>query len=168
MMNTYEYLTLVVGFLTFGVLSLTLFVLSGYARDTKTLAAVAVEQLPRPCVVLKRSVDPSGEAVLEGTTVSLSQDLIFMNVGTGPAVKCRYRVKDTENTKETTYQLPEIGPGKRFQSSHILNGLPENCVIIIECKSVAGKSYRTKLRFQDRRLVPDEISFHSDCLLTEP
>ena len=48
MMTIYEYSNLIVGLLTLVVLSLTLVVLRGYARDTKTLAGVAVEQLPRP------------------------------------------------------------------------------------------------------------------------
>ena len=70
-MTAYEWFNLTIGFLTLGVLSWTLFVLKAYARDTKTLARVAVEQLPRPCVVLKRSADSSDEAVLKETTVSL-------------------------------------------------------------------------------------------------
>ena len=91
MMTIFEYSSLIVGLLTLVVLSLTLVVLRGYARDTKTLAGVAVEQLPRPCIVLQRSADSSAEAVLDGTTVSLADQrrLNFANVGTGPAVNCR-------------------------------------------------------------------------------
>ena len=160
MMTIFEYSSLIVGLLTLVVLSLTLVVLRGYARDTKTLAGVAVEQLPRPCIVLQRSADSSAEAVLDGTTVSLADQrrLNFANVGTGPAVNCRYRVKNTADTGETSYQLPEIGPAGNFESDHPLNGLPENAVIIIEYESVAGSSYRTELRVQDRRWV-SEISF---------
>ena len=159
-MTMNEYSNLIVGLLTLAVLSWTLVVLMGYARDTKTLARVAVEELPRPCVVLQRSVNSSAEAVLNGTTVSLADQhfLNFVNVGTGPAVNCRYRVKGTEGT-EDTYQLPEIGQAGNFESQHPRNGLPENAVIIIEYESVAGSSYRTELRIQDRIWV-SEISFH--------
>ena len=115
-MTTYECLTLVVGFLTLLVLSWTLFVLRGYTKDTKTLTTTAVEQLPRPCVVLKRSADPDDLAVLEGEAASLMGDnhyaspLIFMNVGTGPAVNCRYRISYTGDTRrgEPPFQLVEI------------------------------------------------------------
>ena len=77
-------------------------------------------------------------------------------------MKCRYRVKgkgteDTEDTEDTCH-LPEIGPAGNFESNHPRNALPENAVIIIEYESVAGFSYRTKLRIQDRRWVSD-ISF---------
>ena len=156
-MTIYEYLNLIVGFLTFVALSWTLVVLKGYARDTKTLAGVAVQQLPRPYVVLDQSADSSTEAVFRDRTVSLADQhrLKFLNVGTGPAVKCLYRVKDTEDTRETSYQLPEIGPAGNFESDHPLNGLPENAVIIIEYESVAGCSYRTELRIQDRRWVSE-------------
>ena len=164
-MTTHECLSLVAIFLTFGVLSWTLVVLKGYARDTKTLAKVAVEQLPRPFVVLKRSADPEGLAVLKGTTVSLIGDnhygshLIFMNVGTGPAVNCRYHVRDTGETEEEkiSYQLPEIGPGDSFETHHILNSLPSNAVLSIEYESVAGSPYRTEIAIEDRKWV-EEIS----------
>ncbi len=165
-MTTYECLNLVVGLLTLLVLSCTLAVLRKYARDTKTLAGAAVEQLPRPCVVLKRSADPSDMAVLKGTTGSLTNDqdsmnyLNFANVGTGPAVNCRYHVKDTgeEGKGETSCQLPEIGPSSCFKSPHIVNSLPENAIVIIEYESVAGSHYRTEMTIEDRMWIP-EIRF---------
>ena len=87
-MTAYECLSLTVGVLTLLVLSWTLIVLMRYARDTKKLAWAAAEQLPRPCVVLKRSADTSDDAVLRDTAVSLAGQnyLCFANVGTGPAV----------------------------------------------------------------------------------
>ena len=168
-MTAYEWGNLTVGILTLGVLSWTLYVLSGYARDTKTLADTAVEQLPRPWVVLKRSADPSDMAVLGGTTVSLTDDqnpfnpLIFMNVGTGPAVNCRYHVRDTGGTGEgkASYQLPEIGPSDSFKSTHILNALPANAVVIIEYESVAGSRYRTDITIEDNKWVQGKIRFIS-------
>ena len=167
-MATYEYLSLGVGALTFVVLSLTLLVLKGYARDTKILADTSVEQLPRPCVVLKRSVDPSDEAIIKGETASLIGDqyyasqLIFMNVGTGPAVNCRYRVRDTGETGEgeASYQLPEIGPSDSFNPRHILNSLPKNAVVRIEYESTAGSHYETEMTIEDRKWV-QEIRFTS-------
>ena len=147
-MSTYECLNLVVGFFTFGVLFWTLRVLREYAKDTNTLARTSVEQLQRPCVSLKQSADSSVNAVSGGTACSLSNEsncLIFMNVGTGPAANCRYRViKDTE---EQWYQLSAIAPGGDFQSDHPLNGLQsEDAVtVIIEYESVAGSHYRTEL-----------------------
>ena len=167
-MTIYECLNLVVGAMTFAVGALTLLVLfrtlcvlREYAHDTRKLAIVAVEQLPRPCVVLQQSADTSVEAVSYGTACSLLTNkpdepsynpLKFMNVGTGPAVKCLYHVvKATPDT----YQLPEIAPGRYFLSDHPLNGLPpENDVnIIIEYESVAGSKYRTELIIQDGRFV---------------
>ena len=82
-----ECFNLVVGFLTLGVLSWTLYVLKKYARDTNILARTSVEQLPLPCVVLKQSADSSVEAVFGGTACSLDTEpgynsLNFVNVGT--------------------------------------------------------------------------------------
>ena len=151
-MTTYECLTVVVGFLTLVVLSGTLVVLVGYARDTNTLARMAVEQSPQPCVVLKQSADPSSEAVRTGQTTSLIGDnhygstLIFMNVGTGPAVNCLYRVRDIEGKQrgEPSFHLPEIEPSDSFETSHILNALSDNAALSIEYESVAGSPYLTK------------------------
>ena len=177
-MTTYEYLNLVVSIITLVVLSLTLCflirytkatitlartsvkqlsLLSKYAKDTNTLARTSVEQLPRPYVVLKQSADSSTEAVLRGTTVSLSNEnpLIFKNVGTGQAVNCQYHVRDTEETGEgdRSYRLPEIGPSDSFESPHVLNSLPENAVVKIEYESVAGSHYRIELVIEDRKFV---------------
>ena len=160
-MTTYECLTVVVGFLTLGVLSGTLVVLVGYARDTNTLARMAVEQSPQPCVVLKRSADPSPKALLEEETTSLIGDnhygsqLIFMNVGTGTAVNCLYRVSDIEEKQrgEPSYHLPEIGPSDSFETSHVLNSLPDNAALSIEYESVAGSPYLTEVVVEDRRWV---------------
>ena len=160
----YECLSLVVGFLTLGVLFTTLVVLKGYARDTKKLADAAVKQLPRPWVVLKRSADPSTRTALEETEVSLADQphLIFENVGTGPAVNCRYHVKDTgkEERGTTSWQLPEIGPASNFESNYPTNALPGNAVVIIEYESVAGSHYRTEMTIDNRKWVP-KIRFSS-------
>ena len=165
-MTTYECLSLVATFLTLGVLSWTLCVLKEYTRATKRLVGTSFEQLPRPCVVLKRSTDPSDEAILAGETASLIGDnyyashLIFMNVGTGPAVNCRYRVRDMGKTRreEPSYHLPEIGPSASFEGPHILNSLPENAVVLIEYESVAGSYYLTDVTIKERRWV-QEIRF---------
>ncbi len=145
-MTTYEWSNLAVGISTFVVLSFTLFFLIRNTNATITLARTSVEQLPRPCVVLKQSADSSVEAVSDGTACSLSNEsncLIFMNVGTGPAVNCRYRViKDTEGK---WYQLPAIAPGCDFQSDHLLNGLQSEDAVIIEYESVASSHYQTEL-----------------------
>ena len=155
MMTKYECLNLLVGVLTFGVLFWTLWVVRGYAHSTKTLASgtktladLAFEQLPRPRVVLERSADSSGEAVLfEKTTVSLANDFLnFLNVGTGPAVNCKYHFNDSSDVN----QLPEIKPGDAFQSDRHLNGLPVDAfVIVIEYESVAGSKYRTELKISE-------------------
>ena len=162
-MTVYEYFNLAVGVLTLAVLSLTLAVVKAYARDTKKIARAAVEQLPRPRVVVKRSADPADDAVLRDTTVSLAnqRNLNFANVGTGPAVNCRYHVRDTgETTGGTAFQLPEIGSAENFESNYSLNALPESAVVIIEYESVAGSRYRTELMIEDRMWVT-EISFLS-------
>ena len=166
-MTVYECFNLAVGVLTLAVFSLTLVVVKAYARDTKKIARAAVEQLPRPCVVVKRSPDHADDAVLRDTTVSLAhqRNLNFTNVGTGPAVNCRYDVRDTGETAGgtaggTALQLPEIGPAENFESNHSLNTLPESAVVIIEYESVAGSSYRTELMIENRMWVT-EISFLS-------
>lgn len=160
-MTKYECLSLVVSILTSGVLFVTFLVLIKYAKDTNTLARTSVEQLPRPCVVLKQSADPSSEAVLTGQTTSLIGDnhygstLIFMNVGTGPAVNCLYRVSDIGGKQRGnhSYHLPEIGPSDSFETSHVLNSLSDNAALSIEYESVAGSPYLTEVVVEDRRWV---------------
>ena len=155
-MTMYECLALLVGILTLGVLSCTLCVLKKYADDTKIIAKTAVEQLPRPCLVLKRSVDTSSEAVVDGHTTGLIDSLTFVNVGTGPAVNCRYSSRDTEETEKgevSWEQLPEIGPSKSFNSHRVFNGLPENSVVSIAYESIAGSPYRTEMTIEDRKRV---------------
>ena len=161
-MTTHEFFNLVVGVLTFLVLFWTLWVLRGYARDTKTLAWTAVEQLPRPCVVVRRSADPSDLAVLSDTTVSLAAQtkLSFANVGTGVAVNVRYRVVGgtTGDAPEgTSCQLPEIGSTESFETAHPLNALPAVAVVLIEFESVAGSRYRTESTIEDRRWVTTRV-----------
>ena len=155
-------ISVLVPILTLIVLSWTLVVVRRYAHDTKILAATSVEQLPRPCVVLQQYVDSSGMTVLTGETTSLIGDqhygshLIFMNVGTGPAVNCRYRASDIEEKREGEppwFRLPEIGPSDSFESLHTLNSLPSNAAVSIEYESVAGSSYRTDLIIEGRKWV---------------
>ena len=155
-MTTYESSILVVSIITLVVLSLTLCFLIRYTNATNTLARTSVEQLPRPCVVLKQLADSSIKAVLTETTTSLpNEPLIFMNVGTGPAVNCRYHVRDTEKTGEAerSCRLPEIEPSGSFESLRVPNSLPENAVVSIEYESVAGSPYRTELVIEDRTWV---------------
>ena len=161
-MTIYELLTLVVGFLTLLVLYWTLKYLKKYVEDTKRIANAANEQLPRPCIVLKQLADPSDMAIIKGTTSSLaphgdfSEPLVFVNVGTGPAVKCRFKVEDfeeKEEREESYNNLPEIGPSGSFASNYILNALPGSSVIIIKYESVAGTRYRTEMLIEERRWV---------------
>lgn len=163
-MTTYECLSLAVGVLTFLVLFWTLCVLRGYARDTKTLAWTAVEQLPRPCVVVKRSADHSELAALNDTTVSLADQtkLSFANVGTGVAVNVQYRVARGDAgsaAEEAACQLAEIGPAESFETAHPLNALPDTAVVVIEFESVAGSRYRTESTITDRRWVTTRVRF---------
>ena len=158
-MNAYEILNLAVGGLTLYVLHRHFNVLRAYAGDTKTLACIAVEDLPRPCMVVKQLPDPSDMAVLEGHTASLVDKLSFANIGPAPAVNCRYSVRATGDTQVAWYQLPELGPAGVFDSLHSLNALPPHCVVILEYESVAGSRYRTEHTLEDRTRVT-KSAFH--------
>ena len=160
-MTKYEILNLVVGLLTLGVLSYTLRVLILYAKDTNRIANAANEQLPRPCIVLKQLEDPSEMAIIKGTTTSLapggdfSEPLVFVNIGTGPAVNCNFKVNEfgKKKRKGSNYNLPEISPSDSFASTHILNSLYEDSMIIVEYESVAGTRYCTRMAIENRRWV---------------
>ena len=158
-MTTYECFSLAVGVLTLLVLVWTLWVVRGYARDTKTLAWTAVEQLPRPCVVVKRSADHSEDALFHDTTVSLADQtrLSVENVGTGVAVNVRYRVVGEADTgdgmERASYQLPELRPAASCETAHPLNAMSDAADVVIEYESVAGSRYRTELTIEDRRWV---------------
>ena len=102
-MNPYEILNLAIGSLTLCVLYRHFKVLRAYAGDTKKLARVAVEDLPRPCIVVQQLPDPSDMAVLEGHTASLPDKLSFVNIGPAPAVNCRYSVRATGDTQAVWY-----------------------------------------------------------------
>ena len=158
-MNPYEILNLAVGGLTLYVLYRHFNVLRAYAGDTKTLARVAVEDLPRPCIVVQQMPDPSDMAVLEGHTASLADKLSFVNIGPAPAVNCRYSVRATGDSQVAWYQLPELGPAGVLDSRHSLNALPQHCVVIIEYESVAGSRYRTEQTLEDRTRVT-RSAFH--------
>ena len=153
-MTMYECLDLVVGFLTLGVLSWTLWIVKGYASDTKTLAWTAVEQLPRPCVVVGRSADQSMLAILNDTTVSLDDQerLIFKNVGVGTAVNVRLHIAGGEKG-ELSFQLPEMGPAESFASGISRSSLPEPAVVVIEFESIAGTRYRTESTIEGNKWV---------------
>ena len=102
-------------------------------------------------------------AIIKGATSSLaphggdfSEPLVFVNVGSGPAVKCRFKVEDfeeKEEREESYNKLPEIGPSGSFASNYILNALPESSVIIIKYESVAGTRYSTEMLIEERRWV---------------
>ena len=153
-MTMYNFLDLVVGFLTLGVLSWTLWILQKYASDTKTLALTAVEQLPRPCVVVQRSADQSNLAILYDTTVSLKdqESLHFKNVGVGTAVNVRLHIAGGEDG-ELSFQLPEMGPAESFASGISRNSLPEPAVVVIEFESIAGSRYRTESTIEGKKWV---------------
>ena len=152
-MNAYEVVNLAISALTLYVLHRHFNVLRAYAGDTKTLARIAVEQLPRPCLVVKQLPDPSDMAVLEGRTVSLPDKLRFANIGPAPGVNCRYRVRATGDIQLAWYQLPELGPAEVFESVHSLNAVSPDCVVIIEYESVAGSRYRTEQTLEGRKRV---------------
>lgn len=161
-MELYEWLTLLVSFLTLVVLFWTLCHVRRYVADTKTLADSAVEQLPRPCVVLGQYSDSSMGTVCEGQTTSLmggmhmASPLVFANVGTGPAVNCRYSSRDVENEEQEEVKwwlIPEIGPQDSFKSEHILNSLSGDSLsaVSIQYESVGGSRYQTDLVILKRK-----------------
>ena len=160
-MTMYEWSSLVVGILTLGVLSCTLCVLKKYADDTKIIAKTSVEQLPRPCLVLKRSADASPETVIAKDTTKLCDlFLIFVKVGTGPAVNCLYSSRDTGETEKgepSCRQLPEIGPSDCCVSEIPRNTLPKNSVVSIAYESIAGSPYRTEITIKDEKWVMKTI-----------
>ncbi len=158
-MNAYEILNLAMGILTLVVLYRHFNVLRAYADDTATLAYTAVEQLPRPCVVLNQLPDPSEMAVLEGATASLGDKLTFANIGPAPAVNCRYSVRATGDTQVAWYELPELAPAGAFEPAHSTNALSPGCVVIIEYESIAGSRYRTEQTVEDRIRVT-KSAFH--------
>ena len=160
----YDILNIVVSILTLGALTWTLFVLRRYAADTKDIAKAAVEQMPRPCVVLKQYPDRSVPAVMNYESSSLFGDkehlspLTFRNAGTAMAVNCRYHVFDfdKEQRKEQySCRLPEIEPLQEIDSSSILNSLPDNAVVSIEYESITGVHYQTELTIADVRWVKE-------------
>ena len=166
LMLIFEYLDLTVSLLTLVVLAWTLWFVRRYVADTKTLADTAAEQSPRPCVVLKQYPDSSADTVLEKETTTLIGDLnfgsplIFSNVGTGPAVNCRYSCRDMEKKEPGEVQwwsLPGISPQACFESQHILNSLPgDNLTAVrIQYESVGGSHYRTDLVILERRWVKE-------------
>ena len=153
-MTLYEFLHLVVGLLTLGVLWWTLRVVRGYASDTKALASAAVEQLPRPCVVVRRSADQSMSAILNDTTVSLDDQkrLSFKNVGVGTAVNVRLHIAGGEDG-ELSFQLPEMGPAESFASGISRSSLPDPAVVVIEFESIARSRYRTTSTIEGNKWV---------------
>ncbi len=162
----YNFLDLVVGFLTLGVLSWTLWILQKYASDTKTLALTAVEQLPRPCVVVRRSPDHSSMAILNNTTVSLDDQerLIFKNVGIGTAVNVRLHIAGGEDG-ERSFQLPEMGPAESFASGISRSSLPNPAVVVIEFESIGGSRYRTESTIEGQKWV-EKVEFEATTLPT--
>ena len=158
-MNLYEILNLVVGGLTLCVLCWHFTVLRAYAGDTNTLARVAVEDLPRPCVVLQETSDSSDSSVLEGHTACVPAHLGFVNIGSAPAVNCQYSVRAAGDTQVPTYQLPVLLPARVFDSLNSVEALPPHCVVIIEYESVAGSRYRTQQTLEDRRRLT-KSAFH--------
>lgn len=165
----YEYLDLAISILTLVVLAWTLCLVRRYVADTKTLAETAVEQLPRPCIVLGQCSDSSAETVLEGQAASLTMgamymgsSLVFANVGTGPAVNCRYCSRDMEKDEQEEVNwnwlmIPEIGPQDSFSSEHVLNSLAgDNLTAVrIQYESVGGSRYQTDLVILERKWVKE-------------
>lgn len=161
-MTTYELLDLVMAGLALAVGGLTLcvlwrhfVVLRAYAADTAMLATAAVEQMSRPCVVLKQSPDSTADAVFEGTTQSLDgqHSLGFVNVGTAPAVNVRYVVEGMEAVR-----LPEMAPGDVVDSKHPINALSEGTVTVtIDYESIPGSRFRNEQCVEDRRWIRESL-----------
>ena len=154
-MILYETLNFVVDSLTLGVLFWHLRVLQEYAGDTKTLARTAMEQLPRPYLVVKQVPDTGDLAVLGDTTVSLGDQhsLCFENLGTARAVNARYFVRATGDPEQAAVQLADISPGETFDSRHPVNLLPGEVVVIIQYESIAGSRYRTEQTIEEGKWV---------------
>lgn len=155
-MNSYEIATLALATLNLGVLSSTLWILRGYAKNTGILARCAVEQTPRPCVTIHQLRDPSDVAVFESTSISIEsfRTLHFANVGTAPAVNLRFSVGVPNSTEQSEFTSgPVLDAGESFDSAYPRNALADRALIVIEYESVAGSSYRSEAVIEDRRWV---------------
>lgn len=90
----------------------------------------------------------------------MGSPLVFSNVGTGPAVNCRYCSRDLENEEQEEvnwYMIPEIGPQDSFMSKHIVNSFDgENrSAVRIQYESVGGRRYQTDLVVLKRKWVKE-------------
>jgi hypothetical protein len=88
--------------LTFLVLTATLIAVIWYTRETQKIARASIEQseaLQKPCVVIESSPRDSDEAVLEAPLVSQvaqTPNVQLRNIGSGPAVKLNYELRQVE------------------------------------------------------------------------
>ena len=92
----------------------------------------------------------------------MGSSLVFANVGTGPAVNCRYCSRDMEKDEQEEVNwnwlmIPEIGPQDSFSSEHVLNSLAgDNLTAVrIQYESVGGSRYQTDLVILERKWVKE-------------
>ena len=150
--------TLAVQLATFIVLFLTLRAVASYTRETKLLAAAAVEQIPRPVINVVQLPDVSEDAALEEMVSSIlgTPTLRFKNVGTGHAVNFRYRIKNTGSTGPVLLDAPEgptLAPGEEFDSNYPRMNLTVPSAFVAEYQSLGGAKYRSRANIEDRRWV---------------
>jgi hypothetical protein len=127
----------------------TLYVLCGYARDTKRIAndsATQVEraQMPFLAVVMKeRDADSAGGWVLENQGFGPAINITFFDDGNGERRVCRVRPIGTGGQSNV---LPTIA-----------NALQQPQGFEVGYESLSGKDYRTTVARRDGR---DETTFH--------
>ena len=88
----------------------------------------------------------------------MGSPLVFANVGTGPAVNCRYCSKDLEKEEQEEvhwWMIPEIRAKDSFLSEHIVNSLAgdNRTAVRIQYESVGGCRYETDLVILERKWV---------------
>jgi hypothetical protein len=148
---------LIVQVLTLVVLYCTLIKLREYTNETKRLAIVAVEEMSRPCVLVKQHPDSTDEAIIKGHAGSItgSQTLSFRNMGTALAINVRYKVQTMFDRFDEAEGLP-LAPGEVFVSSWPRQSLVDPAKVVIEFESLGGGKYGTETVIEDRCWVKSQ------------
>ena len=157
-MTYYEVGNLILLGLNLIVLVCTLLVLRNYARDTKWLAEAAVEQVPRPCVIVFQLPDKSDEAIIVGLPLSISAipTIQFKNNGTGHAVNFRYRLGNVGSLIPKHNDTPEVqalASGEIVDSQIPRNALSDTVDFVAEYESLGGAKYRSSAVIEGRKWV---------------
>ncbi len=144
-MTLYEAGTLVIQSATLIVLYRTLVKLRQYTDETKRMADLTEEQLPRPCVLVLQNPDSSDDAIVEGQGGSIagSQTLRFKNVGTAPAIAIRYQIQTTQSQPFVAEGFP-LAAGEVFVSTWARQSLSDPSRVIAEFESLSGARYQTE------------------------